>query len=212
LKPLSVPRVYAIADAETLAPRRLPDAVGAMADAGVRWIQIRAKRLGDDELYDAVESCCRRLEGSGAELWIDDRADVVSLFPVAGLHVGRGDLPPLAARRVVGERWIGSSTHDLDQVTQASEDPAVDLIAVGPVFATESKADPDPVVGLEGLRQARRLTRKPIAAIGGIGPENVASVWAAGADTAAMIGAVCRGDVANNCRRLLRAEEAYELG
>jgi thiamine-phosphate pyrophosphorylase len=215
---LSAPRVYAIADAEALAPRPLPDAVAEMADEGIEWIQVRAKHLADDDLYRQVEACCRAVEGTRAALWIDDRADLASLLPVAGLHVGQADLPPSAARRAIaecgasgesGDRWLGSSTHDLQQVAAAAADPAVDVVAVGPVFATRSKADAQPVVGLELLRQARRLTTKPIVAIGGIDETNAAGAWAAGADAVAMIGAICRGELAANCRRLLRVAEEW---
>lgn len=221
---LSAPRVYAIADAEALAPRALAGAVAEMAAEGIEWIQVRAKHLADDDLYRQTEACCRAVEGTRAALWIDDRADLASLLPVAGLHVGQADLPPSAARRVIGavcsdrggahDCWLGSSTHDLRQVSAAATDPAVDVVAVGPIFATRSKADAQPVVGLELLRRARRLTTKPIVAIGGIDETNAASAWAAGADAVAMIGAICRGELAANCRRLLGVAEewSYEQG
>jgi thiamine-phosphate pyrophosphorylase len=197
-------RIYAIADVEALHPAPLPAAVRDMADAGIRWIQVRAKQLSGGELCRQMEACCRALEGSGVRLWMDDRADVAALFPVAGLHVGQRDLPPAAARRVVGdEMWIGLSTHDEEQLLAADADPEVDVIAVGPVFPTTGKASPDPVVGLGFLHRARELTAKPLVAIGGIDSGNVAEVIAAGADTAAVIGAVCRGDVGANCRRLM---------
>jgi thiamine-phosphate pyrophosphorylase len=197
-------RIYAIADVEALHPTPLPAAVRDMAEAGIQWIQVRAKQLSGAELCRQVEACCRALEGSGVRLWVDDRADVAALFPVAGLHVGQTDLPPAAARRVVGdEMWIGLSTHDEEQLRAADADPEVDVIAVGPVFPTTGKASPDPVVGLDFLRRARTLTAKPLVAIGGIDAGNLAQVLAAGADTAAVIGAVCRGDVRANCRRLV---------
>ncbi|MEA2563328.1 MAG: thiamine-phosphate pyrophosphorylase [Acidobacteriota bacterium] len=200
-------RIYAIADVEALHPTPLPAAVRAMAEAGIQWIQVRAKQLSGGELCRQMEACCRALEGSGVRLWVDDRADVAALFPppeVAGLHVGQTDLPPAAARRVVGdEMWIGLSTHDEEQLLAADADPDVDVIAVGPVFPTTGKASPDPVVGLSFLRRARELTAKPLVAIGGIDAGNVAQVLASGADTAAVIGAVCRGDVGANCRRLM---------
>jgi thiamine-phosphate pyrophosphorylase len=197
-------RIYAIADVEALHPAPLPAAVRDMAEAGIPWIQVRAKRLSGGELCRQMEACCRVLEGSGVRLWVDDRADVAALFPVAGLHVGQTDLPPAAARRVVGdEMWIGLSTHGEEQLLAADADPGVDVIAVGPVFPTTGKASPDPVVGLDFLRRARELTAKPLVAIGGIDAGNLARVLAAGADTAAVIGAVCRGDVGANCRRLM---------
>jgi thiamine-phosphate pyrophosphorylase len=213
---MNVPAVYAIADAEALGATpmpaiRLPEAVAAMADAGVRWIQLRAKRLPSIDFYHAIEACCRALEGSGAALWIDDRADLAALFPVAGVHVGQTDLPPVAVRRVFGEQagpWIGQSTHDEAQLAAADEDPDVDVIAVGPVFPTASKEKPDRVVGLPFVRFARTRTAKPLVAIGGIDAGNAAEVLAAGADTVAVLGAVCRGDagaIGEGCRRLLDA-------
>lgn len=204
--------VYAIADAEALAPRPLPEAVAEMADAGIRWIQIRGKKLSGDGWYRALEGCCRVLEGSDAdiELWVDDRADLAALFPVAGLHLGQADLPPAAARSlmrgVLGRSVrIGLSTHDEQQLRAADADPEVDVIAVGPVFPTTGKERPDPVVGLEFVRRARALTGKRLVAIGGIGAGNVTEVLAAGADAAAVLGAVCRGDIRANCRLLLGA-------
>jgi thiamine-phosphate pyrophosphorylase len=191
--------------------------VGRLARAGVTWIQIRAKNLPDDELARVVEASCEAAsaaladiadiadgKGTGAALWIDDRADLAALFPVAGLHLGQTDLPPAAARRVVGEGvWIGRSTHDLAQVVEADADPDVDVIALGPVFTTGSKQRPDPVVGLAALAAARAATSKPLVAIGGIGPESLQAVLDAGADTAAVIDAVCRGgDLEGNLQRL----------
>jgi thiamine-phosphate pyrophosphorylase len=178
-----------------------------MAESGVRWIQVRAKKLSGSAWYGALEGCCRALEGSGVALWVDDRADLAALFPVAGLHVGQRDLPPAAARRVVGGGVrIGLSTHDEEQLAAADADPDVDVIAVGPVFPTVSKERPDPVVGLDFVRRARARTAKRLVAIGGIGESNVAEVLAAGADAAVVLGAVCRGnDIRANCRRLLAA-------
>jgi thiamine-phosphate pyrophosphorylase len=205
-------RIYAIADAEALGATPLPDAVAAMAEAGVRWIQVRAKRLPrlsllpDIELYRALDGCCRALEGSGASLWVDDRADLAALFPVAGVHVGQTDLPPAAVRKVVGPGLqIGQSTHDEAQLAAADEDADVDVIAVGPVFPTASKERPDPVVGLPFVRWARGRTAKPLVAIGGIDATNAAEVLAAGADAVVVLGAVCRGDIQDGCRRMLAA-------
>jgi len=198
--------LYAIADADALGSTPLPDAVAAMAEAGVRWIQVRGKRLSGAAWHAALDGCCRALEGSGAALWVDDRADLAALFPVAGLHVGQRDLPPAAARRVVGPGLrIGLSTHTEEQLLAADADPEVEVIAVGPVFPTTGKENPDPVVGLDFVRRARARTRKRLVAIGGVGAENVADVLEAGADAAVVLGAVCRGDVAANCRRLLAA-------
>ncbi|MFL6259526.1 MAG: thiamine phosphate synthase [Thermoanaerobaculia bacterium] len=199
--------VYAIADAGVLGAEALPAAVAGMAEAGIRWIQVRAKHLSGSGWHAALAACCRALEGSGVRLWVDDRADLAALFPVEGVHVGQRDLPPAAARRVVGAGVkIGLSTHDEEQFAAADADPAVDVIAVGPVFPTTGKENPDPVVGLRFVRWARERTRKPLVAIGGIEAGNVAEVLAAGADAAAVLGAACRGgvrEVRTNCLRLL---------
>ena len=203
------PRLYAIADADALGGAAgVEGAVAEMAEAGVRWIQVRAKSLADDQLYRLAEACCRRLEGAPVALWVNDRPDLAALLPVAGVHVGQGDLPPWAARRVVGEEtWVGRSTHGEAQLIAADGDGAVDVIALGPIFGTTGKRAPDPRVGLETLGRCRGRTSKPLVAIGGIGPHNVSRVLAAGADSAAVIGAVCRGDVRRNCRRMLAAVE-----
>jgi thiamine-phosphate pyrophosphorylase len=201
--------VYAIADAGALGAEALPAAVAEMAGAGIRWIQVRAKHLSGSGWHAALAACCRALEGSGVRIWVDDRADLAALFPVDGVHLGQRDLPPAAARRVVGASVrIGLSTHDEEQFAAADADPEVDVIAVGPVFPTTGKENPDPVVGLSRVRWARERTRKPLVAIGGIGAGNVAEVLAAGADAAAVLGAVCRGgvrEVRANCLRLLAA-------
>jgi thiamine-phosphate pyrophosphorylase len=209
---VTIPRIYAIADAEALGSIPLPEAVAAMVDAGIGWIQVRAKRLAGRDLFQVLDACCRRLEGTGAALWIDDRADLAALFPVAGIHVGQTDLPPMAVRRIVGtDVRIGLSTHDEAQLAAADADPDVDVVAVGPVFPTASKERPDPVIGLDFVRRARARTAKPLVAIGGIGAESVRAVLEAGADAAVVLGAVCRaGDLAQigrNARHLLASTE-----
>ncbi|MFL6233155.1 MAG: thiamine phosphate synthase [Thermoanaerobaculia bacterium] len=199
--------VYAIADAGVLGAEALPAAVAGMAEAGIRWIQVRAKHLSGSGWHAALAACCRVVEGSGVRLWVDDRADLAALFPVEGVHVGQRDLPPAAARRVVSvDVRIGLSTHDEEQFAAADADPAVDVVAVGPVFPTTGKENPDPVVGLRFVRWARERTRKPLVAVGGIEAGNVAEVLAAAADAAAVLGAACRGgvrEVRTNCLRLL---------
>lgn len=207
-----LPAVYAVVDAGALAPLPVPEAVEVIAAAGVRALQLRLKDgRPDGELYRTVEECRRRLEGSGAELWIDDRADLAALFDLPGLHLGQTDLPPAAARRVIGTgTWIGLSTHGDGEAAAAEADPEVDVVAIGPVFPTASKERPDPTVGLAGVAEARQRVAKPLVAIGGIDAGNVAQVLAAGADSAAVIGALFRGatslaGIGQNCSRLLAA-------
>lgn len=224
-RPPRPPAVYALADVDTLGEAATPGAVKALAEAGVRWIQIRAKSTPDDRLYHLVEQCFEALEAPPARdhpeaaapvaLWMDDRADLAALFPFAGLHLGQRDLPPAAARRVVGEgTWIGSSCHDEAELEAAVDDPEVDVVAVGPVYPTTGKADPEPVVGLEFVERARRAVRdagKALVAIGGIDAGRLPAVLAAGADGAAVLGAICRPEdpaaVGRAGQRLLVASE-----
>jgi len=205
--------IYAIADAEALAPRSLAEGALAIAGAGISTIQLRAKSLDDASLFREAERCVRGLEGWSGSLWIDDRVDLAKLLDFDGVHLGQVDLAPSVARRLLpGSRRIGASTHDLAQFGGALADPAVDWLAFGPIFATRSKSNHDPVVGLEGLagvakfRAAREpVQRKPLIAIGGIDARNLPRVIAAGADSAAVLSAICVGDIAFNCRHLLAA-------
>ncbi len=213
-----VPRLYGIADGDALGssaatsfghdPDPVTRAVVEMAEAGVRWIQIRLKSVDDRTLYRVAESCVRRLEGGPAQLWINDRVDLAALFPSVAVHVGQDDLTPEAARRVLSpDQWIGLSCHDEHQIRQGDGHDAVDVLACGPVFTTTSKSHPDPTIGLAGVRAARALTRKPLVAIGGIELSNASQVLAAGADSVVVLGALCRGDVARNSRRWVAALE-----
>jgi thiamine-phosphate pyrophosphorylase len=193
--------LYGIADVDALSggapsrgdPARVAAAAAAMARGGASWVQLRAKRLADDDLLRCARACRDALPAGTAALWIDDRPDVAAMVGADGVQVGQDDLPPWAVRRVVGEACrIGRSTHDRDQVLEAAADPEVDVVAVGPVYATTGKASPDPVVGLDLVRWARARTEKTLVAIGGIDAERLRQVLAAGADSAAVLGALCR--------------------
>jgi thiamine-phosphate pyrophosphorylase len=125
-------------------------------------------------------------------LIMNDRADLCLAADFDGVHVGQEDLSPEAVRKIIGpERWLGVSTHNPEQIREADLTSA-DYLAIGPVFETSSKEKPDPVVGLEGVRRARELTRKPLVAIGGITRANAASVIEAGADSVAVISDLLR--------------------
>ncbi|MCH9649882.1 MAG: thiamine phosphate synthase [Deltaproteobacteria bacterium] len=197
--------VYAIADLEALGSVRFLEAVDGMVKAGVRWIQLRAKKASGAQLFHLARDCYQRLQGHSCGLWLDDRVDLAALLPVEGVHLGQQDLPPAAARELLGPQVaIGLSTHSHRQVEEAAENPHVDVVAIGPVFPTVSKLNPEPTVGLQLIREARQLTSKPIVAIGGLSENNLCSVLAAGADSAAFLGAVCHGDVGVRCKSLLR--------
>jgi thiamine-phosphate pyrophosphorylase len=183
---LVLPRLYVILDA-TLLNNSPHDCAQELAAAGVRLLQYRDKSASARDLLTTsreLVACLNSYEGS---LVVNDRPDIAVLAEAAGVHVGQDDLDPEQARTVVGnEMWIGTSTHNMEQFRRAAASSS-DYIAVGPVFATTSKANPDPVVGLDLLRRVRPLTDKPIVAIGGITAERAASVIEAGADSAAVI-------------------------
>lgn len=205
-RPARPPRLYALADLDSLGEQRLEAAVRAMAEAGVGWIQLRLKGASGAQAARLTERCQAAVSSTAATLWIDDRVDIAACYGLAGVHVGQQDLPAKAARRALGAGpWIGVSTHDESQVAAAAADPAVDVIAIGPVFATRSKQSPGAAVGLDMVRRARARTDKVLVAIGGIDAGNAASVLAAGADTVAVLGAICRGDSAENAHRLVAA-------
>lgn len=130
----------------------------------------------------------RRILGASVTLFMNDRADLCLAAGFDGVHLGQEDLSPEGARVVVGNRrWIGVSTHNIEQARSADAAP-VDYIAIGPVFATATKENPDAVVGLEGVRAVRAITNKPLVAIGGITRGNARAVIEAGADAVAVIG------------------------
>lgn len=194
---LQLPRLYAILDAACF-----PDAdamfVAAkeLAAGGVTLLQYRNKQGTARRMLHEARELRARLAGS-VKLIMNDRADLCLAVGFDGLHVGQDDLSPESARRIVGtdshgnDRWLGVSTHNPEQLAEA-EKTSADYLAIGPVFATGSKANPDPVVGLEGVRRARELTRKPLVAIGGITRANARSVIDAGADAVAVISDLLR--------------------
>jgi len=181
------PFVYPIVDAGCLRGRDAAAVVDTLARAGARLVQLRAKGLTDRRLLAMAREALAAARASGARLVVDDRADVARMVGADGLHVGQEDLTPADARAVVGPDLIlGVSTHGLAQL-EAAAAARVDYVAIGPVFATGSKANPDPVVGLETVRRARALVSLPLVAIGGITRANARAVVEAGADGVAVI-------------------------
>ncbi len=196
-------------------------AARVFADAGCRIVQLRLKTAADSERLRIQRQVATALSGSGVTLVIDDRADLVAILASEagpdlglgfGLHLGQDDLPPAAARRVVGPApLIGYSTHDLAQVAAAAAEP-VDYLGFGPVFATASKAHPDPVVGLDGLRLAASQSAWPVVAIGGLDLRTAPRAIEAGAAAVAIIGALVAGlDLATGAGLAALAKRAADL-
>lgn len=158
----------------------------ALLEAGVAIIQYRHKGEFRQEHFDDLRHLAEACRQAGALLIVNDRADFAMMLQ-AGVHLGQTDLPVAAARRVVGPNAvIGYSTHNEDQLRSGNEQPA-DYLAIGPIFETRSKQNPDPVLGIEGIAHLRKLTAKPLVAIGGIQPTQAKEVFEAGADSIAAI-------------------------
>jgi thiamine-phosphate pyrophosphorylase len=201
---ITLPRLYAIMDAAAF-----PDAdllcryAEELIVGGVTLLQYRNKSGNARQILEQAREL-KRCVGDRARLIMNDRADLCLAAGFGGVHVGQEDLSPEGARKVIGEAmWLGVSTHNPAQIVEADKTSA-DYLAIGPVFATASKENPDPVVGLEGVRHARGLTRKPLVAIGGVTRANCREIMAAGADAVAVI-----SDLATSPRK--SAEEFFRI-
>src|SRR5246127_802251 len=183
---LALPPLYVILDAALL-PSDPIELTKKLLDAGARLFQYRNKTSSSRELLHASQALCMTARQHGGTFLVDDRADISRLSGASGVHLGQDDLSVAAARAVVGtDCLIGLSTHNLRQFAAAVESSA-DYIAVGPIFSTSGKQNPDPVVGVDFIRTVRILTTKPIVAIGGITLDRTREVIDAGADSVAVI-------------------------
>ena len=182
------PRVYPILDAETLAQHgiALDTAAAALLEGGAGILQVRQKGHWTRQVFESARQVACLCREAGAVLVVNDRADFAMLLE-GGLHIGQEDLAPRDARKLIGpDALLGFSSHNLEQLSAAGGEP-VDYVALGPVYPTSSKHNPDPVVGVDEVRRLRPLIEKPLVAIGGITRANAAGVLNAGADSVAVI-------------------------
>ena len=192
---MNLPRVYPLLDAESLERSgiALETAAAALLEGGAGILQIRQKGHWSRDFFAAARTVASLCRENGTLFVVDDRADFALLLE-AGLHVGQDDLAPRDARQVIGtEAVLGFSSHNQAQLVAAGGEP-VDYVALGPIFATGSKRNADPPVGVDEIRRLRPLIEKPLVAIGGITLENARDVWDAGADSVAIIGALLSND------------------
>jgi thiamine-phosphate pyrophosphorylase len=165
--------------------------------AGAHILQFRFKGFFDRQVFSDLEKIADLCRQANALLVVNDRADLAVLIGAAAVHLGQEDLSPTDARLVVGDNLtIGYSTHNERQLRRAASQP-VDYVALGPIFGTKTKANPDPVLGVDELRRLRPLTDRPLVAIGGITRANARSVIEAGADSVAVIGDLFPSDGAS---------------
>jgi thiamine-phosphate pyrophosphorylase len=204
--PFSFPaRLYPIVDTLGDPQRSHLDLARAVLAAGTPLLQLRVKLQPTGRCVELARAVQAEADRYGALLLINDRADIAALVGAAGVHLGQDDLPVPAARAILGPRAIiGFSTHTLAQAESAARHGLADYLGFGPIYATRSKENPDPVQGLDGLRAVRPRIRLPLVAIGGITAANMNDVLGAGADAVAMIGDIVRaGDVTETVRALL---------
>jgi thiamine-phosphate pyrophosphorylase len=185
-----LPRVYPLTDVQ-LSGLSHAEQVRLLSRGGASLVQLREKQMSPKEFYEEAKAAVAVAAQCGVRLIINDRVDVALAVGANGVHLGQDDMPPEAARKLLGERAIvGYSTHNVEQAIQASKLP-INYLAIGPIFSTATKSDTAPVLGLEGLRAVRRVIGDfPLVAIGGITAANARDVITAGADSVAVISAL----------------------
>lgn len=203
---MNLPHFYPILDTAAAERRGVSaaDAAAQILESGAGILQFRHKGFWSREVFEELERIAELCQACRVPLVVNDRADMARLVE-AGLHLGQDDLPPSHAREILGNGMLGFSTHNQAQLLAAEAEPA-DYLALGPIFGTVSKANPDPVVGLDGLRRLRPLTQRPLVAIGGITRQNARSVLEAGADSVAVIGDLFPqdGDIVSRVREWMK--------
>lgn len=202
---IPLPRLYAVADGAFGDPVRL---ASELFEGGARLVQIRHKGASSRILFEEVENVLRNAPPNST-VFVNDRPDVARLVGASGVHLGQEDIHPSDARPILmADQWVGYSTHNLSQALEADRAP-VDYIAVGPIFATSTKDDAAPVLGLARLREICSRVHKPVVAIGGITLEAAPEVLACGAVSVAVIGDLLRqGNVAERTRTWVRHLES----
>ena len=183
---LTLPPLYAILDPEQIEARAIEDVLRELLGAGVKILQLRAKSLAANRFLDLAKLVRNETVANHCRLIVNDRVDIAMACDADGVHLGQDDLPLHAGRKLLGNKIIGISTHDVEQARQAERDGA-DYIGFGPMFGTTTKDTGLTARGIDMLKQIRAAVNIPIVAIGGITEQNVSQVWQAGADSAAII-------------------------
>ena len=203
--PFTLPKIYPITDVSVSKLSHVEQLKRLIA-GGAKMIQLREKNAAPREFYEAACEVLSLAEEKNIKIIINDRADIALALKAGGVHLGQDDLPPPEARKLLGKNAIiGFSTHSVEQAIEAVKLP-VDYIAIGPVFATKTKQNPEKTIGLAGVERVRKAVGDfPLVAIGGITSENAARVFSAGADSVAVIGdLLCEPDkIAEKMKRFL---------
>ncbi len=205
---LQPPPLYAILDPEQTKGRATETVLRELLEGGIKLLQLRAKAMIPVDFLRLACATHALTRSYSCRLIVNDRVDIALACEADGVHLGQEDLPLHAARKLMGDKMIGVSTHELEQAREAERDGA-DYIGFGPMFGTTTKATGYSARGLEMLRRVRAAVKIPIVAIGGITEANVAEVWQAGADSAAIISDLLGvADVPDKVKRILALRQA----
>lgn len=210
--PLHIPPLYGILDPEQTAGREIEQVLAELLAGGIRWLQLRVKALPPIEFFQLARRVRAATALHGCKLIVNDRVDIALACDADGVHLGQEDLPLRAGRKLMGDKIVGISTHDLEQA-RAAERGGADYIGFGPMFGTSTKVTGYDARGIDMLREIRAAVSLPIVAIGGINEQNVQQVWNAGANSAAIISDILRADaIGAKVSRLLRQHESFSGG
>jgi thiamine-phosphate pyrophosphorylase len=210
MAPIELPALYAILDPEQTAGRSTDRVLDELLKAGAQWLQLRVKSLTPAEFFELARRARARTRAHGCKLIINDRIDIALGCDADGVHLGQGDLPLATGRKLIGDKIIGISTHDLAQAQEAEQGGA-NYIGFGPMFGTSTKKTGYAARGVDMLREIRAGIKLPIVAIGGITEQNALQVWQAGANSAAIISDILRADdITGKVARILRQRESNQ--
>ena len=202
---LTLPPLYAILDPEQIKGRATGEVLRELLRAGVTMLQLRAKALAAKDFLELAQLVRSETQRQDCRLIVNDRVDIAMACNADGVHLGQDDLPLHAGRKLMGNKIIGISTHDIEQAQQAERGGA-DYIGFGPMFGTTTKDTGLTARGIDMLKQIRAAVTIPIVAIGGINEQNVSQVWQAGANSAAIISDILgAADIAGKVARIFKA-------
>src|SRR5258706_686736 len=202
---LFLPKLYAILDPEQTKGRAPDLALQQLLDGGAKMVQLRDKTMSAADFLALARAARAQTRAAGCQLIVNDRIDIALACDADGVHLGQEDLPLVVGRKLLGNKWVGISTHDLEQAKEAERDGA-DYIGFGPMFGTTTKNTGYEARGIDSLKTIRAAVNIPIVAIGGINEQNVQSVWQAGADSAAIISDILGAeDVVSKVTRIVQA-------
>ena len=203
--PLQLPPLYTILDPEQTKDRAPDHALRQLLEGGAKILQLRVKSLLPRDFLDLAQRVREQTRAAGCQLIVNDRVDIAIACDADGVHLGQEDLPLSAGKKLMGNKLVGISTHDIAQAKEAARNGA-NYIGFGPMFGTMTKDTGLSARGIDMLEQIRAAVDIPIVAIGGITEQNVSQVWHAGADSAAIISDILHSeDVATKVKRILTA-------